>query len=83
MACLATVRQLGYQLVAEHSVEESCSGDGLIVARSERAPDISAVKITKNIGTGRVRENVASLTDLLGSSDHRRLWKAVRTGRFS
>jgi len=80
-ACLATIKQLGYQLVAEHSIEESCSGDGLIVARSERSPAIPAVHITKGVGTSRAREDVAALIDLLGSRAHRRLWKAVCVGR--
>jgi hypothetical protein len=79
--CLAAVKRAGYQLVAEHSIEESCSGDGLIVARSEHAPRIPPVEITKYAGRGRLRENVAALMDLVTRKEHRRLWKAVRAGR--
>jgi FkbM family methyltransferase len=79
-ACCAAVRQAGYQLVAEHSIEESCSGDGLIVARSELAPQIPAIKITKHVGRDRVRENIAALMDLVARKENRRLWKAVRAG---
>ena len=46
-ACMAVIRRAGYQLVAEHSVEESCSGDGLIVARSERSPTFPRSKLLK------------------------------------
>lgn len=80
-ACLAAIRLAGYQLVAEHSVEESCSGDGLIVARSELSPQIPVVEITKGIGRARVRENMAALMDLVARKENRRLWKAVRAGR--
>ena len=79
--CLAVIRRAGYQLVAEHSVEESCSGDGLIVARSEHSPQIPAVEITKDVGHDRFRENMIALMDLVARKETRRLWKAVRAGR--
>jgi FkbM family methyltransferase len=80
-ACRDVVRRAGYQLVAEHSIAESCSGDGLIVARSKRSPQIPAVEITKKGGHDRVRENLAALMDLVAKKESRRLWKAVRAGR--
>ena len=76
-ACLAHIRESGYRIVFEHSIEESCSGDGLIVAKSDRAPSISEVSITKSARVGRVRETLAGLLDLLTRRDNRRLWSAI------
>ena len=77
-ACVEAITRTGYEIIAEHSIEESCSGDGLIVARSERAPRIPSVRITKDAGRGRVRENVGALMDLIAKREHRHLWKTIR-----
>lgn len=76
--CLARLRQSGYEVVVEHSVEESCSGDGLIVARSLRAPRIPPIEITKGNAKNRIRESLGALTGLL-KKNNRRLWRAIRS----
>ena len=80
-ACLAFLRELGYKLVFEHSIEESFSGDGLIVSRSERAPPIPNIHVTKAPGRGPARESLAGLIELLTRRESRRLWSAIRSGR--
>jgi hypothetical protein len=80
-ACHEVVKRAGYQLFAEHSIAESCSGVGLIVARSHQSPQIPAIEISKKEGHDRVRENLAALMDLVAKKESRRLWKAVRAGR--
>ncbi len=79
-ACLTEVKRVGYEVVAEHTIHESCSGDGLVVARSRRAPDIPPVKITKIETRGFLRENMTALIDLVTTSKNRRLWTALRAG---
>lgn len=76
--CLAVLRQSGYEVIAEHSVEESSSGDGLIVARGTRAPRIPSIKITKSNTTNRICESLGALADLL-KNNNRRLWRAIRS----
>lgn len=76
--CLAAVRRAGYKMVVQHSIKESCSGDGLIVACSEHAPQISSLEISKAEEYGKVRENMSALVDLMRNKDHRRLWNAIR-----
>jgi FkbM family methyltransferase len=76
--CLVVLCQAGYEVVAEHSVEESCSGDGLIVARGMRAPRIPPIEITKGNATNRIRESLDALAGLL-KNNNRRLWRAVRS----
>jgi FkbM family methyltransferase len=79
--CLAYLRQSGYRVVFEHSVEESCSGDGLIVARGARAPQMPSVEVTRNSGPGRIHESVGGLVELLTRRESRRLWAAIRSER--
>ena len=78
--CLSFLRELGYKLVFEHSIEESCSGDGLIVARSDRAPPIPQIYVTKTCRPGPARDSFAGLIDLLTQKESRRLWSAIRSG---
>ena len=78
--CLAHLRGSGYEVVFEHSIAESCSGDGLIVARGSRAPVIPPVSVTKKPAPGRVRENLAALAELATRPENRRLWSAIRGG---
>jgi hypothetical protein len=41
------IRRYGYRILAEHTVLESVSGDGLIVAASPECIDPSAISISK------------------------------------
>ncbi|MDA7921681.1 FkbM family methyltransferase [Verrucomicrobiales bacterium] len=45
--CLGKVKKYGYRIIAEHSVLESFSADGLIVAASPNTPTPPIVSITK------------------------------------
>jgi FkbM family methyltransferase len=45
--CLDFFRQRGMHIIAEHSIEESTSADGLIVAQSSAVPHIESVQVTK------------------------------------
>jgi hypothetical protein len=76
-ACLAHLRQLDYRIIFEHSIEESCSGDGLIVASGGKAPSIPAVPVTKTVRAGRVRESLGGLMELLTRRENRQLWSAI------
>lgn len=52
--CLAFLRDAGAQIIAEHSIPESCSGDGLIVASFDPADAGLTVAIT----IGRARDSL-------------------------
>ena len=47
-------RDAGYLIIAAHTVEESCSGDGLVVARSPEYGNIEHVEISLNQFSGSV-----------------------------
>lgn len=78
---LNALRAHGYRVVCEHSIEESCSGDGLIVARGPRTPVIAEVPISRAGNKGRVREDFGALVELLYRKECRRLWSAIRARR--
>ncbi|OGN61907.1 MAG: hypothetical protein A3F09_05760 [Chlamydiae bacterium RIFCSPHIGHO2_12_FULL_49_11] len=45
--CMNFLKEYSYQIIAEHSNEESCSGDGLIVAKSSTVSNPTTVSINK------------------------------------
>lgn len=53
--CLDTLRSYGYSIVAAHSIDESFSADGLIVAASPVAPAITSAEITRRSLASQVR----------------------------
>ncbi|MDJ0994446.1 MAG: FkbM family methyltransferase [Dinoroseobacter sp.] len=45
-ACMRLMQKAGYRVVAEHSVGQSASADGLIVAQNPELPEIPAIEIS-------------------------------------
>lgn len=63
--CLAFFRQNNIQIIAEHTIEESYSSDGLIVARSASQPRPARVSISKREEWLRVRHGLRVVRERL------------------
>lgn len=63
--CLDFLRGRNCQIIAEHTIEESYSADGLIVARSEAQSQPVAVRISKRTGWHRLRFGLRKIRECL------------------
>jgi FkbM family methyltransferase len=63
--CLDFLRERNFRIIAEHTIEESYSADGLIVACSAAQPHPVAVRISKRTGWRRLRSCLRTLRESL------------------
>jgi FkbM family methyltransferase len=74
-ACLEWIRNAGYLVMAEHSVEESFSADGLIAARSPRVAGPDSIHLTRSFHIPLVSWCVRETRRMISAKVYRRPWR--------
>jgi len=67
--CLDYISELGGHIVAEHTIQQSYSGDGLIVASFDKSDSNFRVEVSHNMGASLFRPYEDDLALLMAAYD--------------